>query len=145
MEAAARKRERMWLIRQTREQQGRGFIGSLEWKANMENMSNTRTMNNKGIRGNIGIGNTGNMGQMGPRYKIVLLSDNDVEKIMRHYDGKQSGRDGQGLKSEDAVYKKRSGSERSGDGKIRILKRENDLSLKRKVDGRIRILRREIW
>ena len=132
----------MWLIRQTREQQGRGFIGSLEWKANMENMPNTGTMNNKGIRGNIGIGNTGNMG---PRYKTVMLSDNDVEEMMRHYDGKWRGRDGQGLKSEDAVYKKRSGSERSGDGKIRILKRENDLSLKRKVDGRIRILRREIW
>ena len=161
----------MWLIRQTRELEGRDIIGSIEPKSIMDNKGNN--MNNIGIRGNIGIGNLGNTGmdtldQMEPQYKIVLMGiDDNEEEMMSRYDGKH--RDGQRLKSADADYKKRGfgpGRTVNGkfrimkrdkvDGRIRILKREKDLRIKkgkvdgririlkkRKVDGRIRILRRE--
>ena len=139
----ARERQRMWLIRQTREQQGRGIIGSTEPKGNMGNIGN---MNNIGIRANAGNMGKDTMGQMGPRYKIVLLSGMDDEQVMHHYAGKYRS-DGQGLKSVDADCKKKRGSGTGStgrmDGRIRILKREKDLRLKRKVDGRIRILRRD--
>ena len=139
----------MWLIRQTREQQGRGIIGSMEPKSNMDsigNMDNTGTMNNIGIRGNIGTDRgKDTLGQMGPRYKIVLLSSIDDEKMVRQHCGGKYRVDGQVLKSVDADYKKKRGSGTGSkmDGRIRILKREKDLRLKRKVDGRIRILKRE--
>ena len=139
------------MIRQTREQQDRGIIGSMEPKGNMENMDNrgnmvdTGTMNNIGIRSNKGINKSKDtLGQMGPRYKIVLLSSINDEKMMhQHYGGKYRA-DGQVLKSVDADFKKKRGSGTGSkmDGRIRILRRE-DLRLKRKVDGRIRILKRE--
>ena len=137
------------MIRQTREQQGRGIIGSMEPKSNMDsigNMDNTGTMNNIGIRGNIGTDRgKDTLGQMGPRYKIVLLNSIDDEKMMRQHCGGKYRADGQVLKSVDADYKKKRGSGTGSkmDGRIRILKREKDLRLKRKVDGRIRILKRE--
>ena len=124
----------MWLIRQTREQQARGFIRSLDTKGNK---ADTDTANNIGIRGIIGIGDTGDLGDL--RYKIVLLSEQ--EKMMRQ----QRTRDGQGLKPVDADFEKRSGTGRRVDGRIRILKRKKGLSPKRKVDGKIRILRRGLW
>ena len=139
----------MWLIRQTREQQGRGIIGSMEPKGNMDsigNMDNTGTMNNIGIRSNIGTDKgKDTLGQMGPRYKIVLLNSIDDEKMMRQHCGGKYRADGQVLKSVGADYKKKRGSGTGSkmDGRIRILKREKDLRLKRKVDGRIRILKRE--
>ena len=137
------------MIRQTREQQGRGIIGSMEPKGNMDsigNMDNTGTMNNIGIRSNIGTDKgKDTLGQMGPRYKVVLLSSIDDEKMVRQHCGGKYRVDGQVLKSVDADYKKKRGSGTGSkmDGRIRILKREKDLRLKRKVDGRIRILKRE--
>ena len=129
----------MWLIRQTRELEGRGIIGSIKTKSIIDNKGNN--MNNIGIRGNIGIGNLGNsgmetLGQMEPQYKIVLMGiDDNEEEMMSRYDGKH--RDGQRLKSADADYKKRGfGPGRIVNGKFRILKRD-------KVDGRIRILKRD--
>ena len=125
------------MVRQTREQQGRDINGYMEPKGNMGNVDNMGYMDN--IRDNIGIDNAGNtgmdtLGQIGPRYEMVLLSDNDNEKMMSQYDAK----------SEDAGYKKRgSGNGRTMDGRIRILKREKDLRLKRRGDGRIWILKRK--
>ena len=134
----------MWLVRQTREQQGRDINGYMEPKGNMGNVDNMGYMDN--IRDNIGIDNAGNtgmdtLGQIGPRYEMVLLSDNDNEKMMSQYDEKQQKHV---LKSVNADYKKRgSGNGRTMDGRIRILKREKDLRLKRRGDGRIWILKRK--
>ena len=80
------------MVRQTREQQGRDINGYMEPKGNMGNVDNMGYMDN--IRDNIGIDNAGNtgmdtLGQIGPQYEMVLLSDNDNEKMMSQYDEKQ--------------------------------------------------------